>query len=149
MKSTVETLTGAIVITIAITFLLFAYRSSGGNLTLKTYQLMAKFDSIDGINNGSEIKLGGVKIGHVKASNLDKKSYAVQLELAIDEEIKLPSDSSIQVVSEGLLGGKYLAVTPGAEDKMLEAGNEIHYTYSSVNIETLIGKMIFSNSDKK
>jgi phospholipid/cholesterol/gamma-HCH transport system substrate-binding protein len=116
------------------------------------YRLIAKFDNVDGIGNGSDVKISGVKIGSVVEQFLDPKDFRATLVLSIKEDVQLPSDSSAKIASEGLLGSKYLAITPGGDEEMLENGNEIQFTQSSVNLEDLLGKFIFSsekNSDKK
>jgi phospholipid/cholesterol/gamma-HCH transport system substrate-binding protein len=142
----IETLMGALVILLAFGFVIFAYNSAGSNVsTKKSYSLIAKFEQADGISTGVDVKIGGIKIGAVTGQYLDPETYLATLTMAIDDKIKLPIDSSAQIVSEGLLGGKYIAIIPGAEDEMFKSKGEIKYTQSSVNLETLIGKFIFNS----
>lgn len=148
-RNVIETLVGALVLLVAGGFALFAYQNAGISRANDSYPLIAKFERADGIKPGSDVRIGGVKVGVVTAATLDSKSYLAQIELSLDTNIKLPTDSSAQIVSDGLLGGKYIALIPGADDAMLAAGGEITFTQSSVNLETLIGKMIFSDGDKK
>jgi phospholipid/cholesterol/gamma-HCH transport system substrate-binding protein len=148
MKNFIETITGAIVLIIAFGFVYFAYKGANVTPHRNGYSLMAKFDKADGINIGSEVRISGIKIGNVLSEKLDAKSFLAVVEFSLDKSIELPADSSAQIVSDGLLGGKYLSITPGADDATLKDGDEIHYTQSSVNIETLIGKMIFNSSSK-
>ncbi len=110
---------------------------------------MAKFDNISGIEAGSDIKISGVKIGTVEDEFLDKKTYRAALKLLINESIKLPTDSSAKISSEGLLGSKFLSIEPGADDEILTDGGEIQFTQSSVNFEELLGKFIFSSESNK
>ena len=139
---------GTIVIIVAITFLTLSFKSTKIS-TKDGYQINAKFDNADGINIGSDIKISGVKIGTIAEQSLDKESFQAQLKLNIYNHIKIPSDSSAKIVSEGLLGSKYIAITPGGNDDFLENGQEINFTQSSINFEELLGKFIFSNKDNK
>ncbi len=146
-RNVVETLVGALVLLIAGGFAFFAYNNAGIAHSGDSYTVIAKFERADGVKSGSDVRVGGVKVGVVNNTTLDTKTYQAHIEMAIDNNVKLPSDSSAQIVSDGLLGGKYIAIVPGAEEDMLKAGGEIIYTQSSVNLETLIGKMIFGGDE--
>ncbi len=148
----IETVMGAVVIAIAVFFLGFAYMSA--DLTPTTgYPLLARFERIDGLHVGSDVRLGGIKVGIITNQRIDPKTYLAVITLELDPSIKLPQDTSAEVASEGLLGGKYIALIPGGADEILQPGGEILYTQSSVSLESLIGKMIYSekkpNDDKK
>ena len=143
-----EIIIGTFVLFCAIFFLVTSFKSSAISTT-DGYLLIAKFDNSDGISNGSDIKISGVKIGTVEKQTLDVEEFRAILTLKIDNNIKLPIDTSIKVASEGLLGSKYLSITPGADDENLQTGEEISFTQSSVNLEDLLGKFIFSSNDKK
>lgn len=138
----IETVMGAVVITIAGFFLGFAYVSA--DLTPTTgYPLLAKFERIDGLHVGSDVRLGGVKIGVVTNQHIDPKTYLAVVTLELDPKFSLPQDTSAEIASEGLLGGKYVALVPGGSDETIRPGGEIIYTQSSVSLESLIGKMIY------
>lgn len=143
-----EIIVGTFVLICAIFFFFTSFKSakvsSGGG-----YYLLAKFDNIDGISPGSDIKISGVKVGEVIDQFLDQKDFRATLRLNINENVKLPSDSSAKIASEGLLGSKYLAISPGGDDEILKEGEEISFTQSSVNLEDLLGKFIFKEDDKK
>jgi phospholipid/cholesterol/gamma-HCH transport system substrate-binding protein len=142
-KNLFETLMGALVLAVAIGFMSFAYQSS--NLkTVEGYPLKAKFDTVAGIGLGSDIRIGGIKVGVVSDMILDQKSYKAVITFQIKNGTKIPADSSAAVVSDGLLGSKYVKIEPGADDKMLAANESITFTQSAVNLEELIGKMVFS-----
>lgn len=143
-----EIIVGTFVLFCAIFFFVTSFKSAkvGSN---SGYNLIAKFDSVDGISGGSDVKIAGVKIGTVIDQYLDKQDFRATLLMTINNDVKLPSDSSVKIASEGLLGSKYLAVTPGGDEENLTAGDEIEYTQSSVNLEDLLGKFIFGSSDKK
>lgn len=147
-RNLVETLMGAVVLGVAIVFLVFAY-SRGGLATVDGYALIGKFDRIDGLTEGSDVRMSGIKIGTVTKQTLDPKTYLAVLTLNVRPEVKLPSDSSARIASDGLLGEKYLSITPGGEDVMLPAGGEIQHTQGSVDIVSLVGRMLFSQTGKK
>ena len=142
-RNLLETLLGALVLIVAIGFLLFAYNTSqvkedGG------YELIARFDKVDGLERGSDVRISGIKVGTVLDQTLDPETYRAEVRFSLREDIQLPADTSAAVVSNGLLGGKYLALIPGGDIEMLEPGGEVTLTQSAVNLEDLIGHMIFN-----
>jgi phospholipid/cholesterol/gamma-HCH transport system substrate-binding protein len=145
-----EIVVGTFVLGCAIYFFFFSFNKSGIS-TSQTYQISAKFNNIDGVGSGSDVKISGVKIGTVVSEEIDPITYQAILRLDINNNIKLPTDSSIKILSSGLLGGKYLAIEIGGEDSMLDNGDKIQFTQSGVNFEELLGKFIFGSSkqDKK
>jgi phospholipid/cholesterol/gamma-HCH transport system substrate-binding protein len=143
-----EIIVGTFVLFCTIYFFAFSYKKIN-NTASDTYQIVANFDSVDGVDSGTNVKISDVKIGSVNSQALDKETYRAKLMINIDSNIKLPKDSSVKIVSSGLLGGKYLSVDPGAEDDMLQNGDELKYTQSAVNFEELLGKFIFGNKDNK
>ena len=145
-KNLVETLMGAVVLVVAGMFLVFAY-STADIRPVRGYTLTAKFQSIDGVRLGTDVKLAGIKVGSVVAQALDPQTYEAVLTLSIEAHVKLPRDTSAQITSEGLLGGTYIALSPGAEDRMLAAGGEIRHTQSPVNLVQLLGRFIFNSAE--
>lgn len=139
-----ETIVGAIVLIVAIYFFSSAYQKSGVNVGETYYPVKATFNDVTGIGIGSDVRIGGVKIGAVEALSLDKQTYQAVLTMSIEEDIKLPQDSSAAIIGESLLGGKFVSLSPGGSDTMLKAGGMIEYTQSSVSLEQLLGKFIFS-----
>lgn len=142
-RNLLETLLGAVVLIVAVGFLAFAYNTSqvqqnGG------YELIARFDKVDGLERGSDVRISGIKVGTVLDQTLDPETYRAEVRFSLREDIQLPADTSAAVVSNGLLGGKYLALVPGGDIEMLEPGGEVTLTQSAVNLEDLIGHMIFS-----
>ena len=147
-KNTFEFLVGASVLVIATFFFVFAYKNSGAEAISQT-QYKAAFDRIDGLVEGSDVRMSGVKVGRIVTMSIDPKTYMAHVTFSVNEDLKLPKDSSAEVVSDGLLGGKYLAIVPGGDEVFLESGGEIFHTQSSVNLEAMIGQLIFSNNADK
>ena len=147
-RNVLETLLGAVVLIVAVGFLVFAYNTSqvqqdGG------YELIARFDKVDGLERGSDVRISGIKVGTVLDQTLDPETYRAEVRFSLREDIQLPADTSAAVVSNGLLGGKYLALVPGGDIEMLEPGGEVTLTQSAVNLEDLIGHMIFSQGGEE
>lgn len=140
----VETLIGAVVLAVATVFLVFAYSTAGVRSTVTGYEVMARFDRIDGLATGSDVRLSGIKIGSVTGQSLDTRTYQAVVRLNIDSAVKLPDDSSAKVATEGLLGGSYLSIEPGGSDAMLKSGGEIKFTQGAISLVDLIGQAIFS-----
>ena len=141
-----DTLLGAIVVVVAAAFLTFAFTQSDVG-AVKGYELVVKFERADGVSVGSDVRVGGIKVGTVTKETLDPATYLAILHLSIDSAVKIPSDSLSKIASESLLGGKYLAIVPGADDKMLKPGEEIRYTQSYVSLEDLLGKFALGGVD--
>lgn len=148
-NTVIETFVGALVLIVAAFFLHFAYKTTDINIDNDTYTLIAKFEKADGITLGGDVKIGGVKIGKVKDISLDTKSFRATIKLAIKEEIKLPLDTSAEIISSGLVGDKYISLSPGSEEEYFENDGEIQFTQSSISIEALVGKFIFDSNKKK
>jgi phospholipid/cholesterol/gamma-HCH transport system substrate-binding protein len=142
-RNILETLLGAVVLIVAVGFLAFAYSSSQIQEN-NGYELIARFDKVDGLEPGSDVRISGIKVGSVLDQTLDAETYRAEVRFSLREDVRLPADTSAAVVSNGLLGGKYLALVPGGDIEMLEAGDEVTLTQSAVNLEDLIGHMIFS-----
>lgn len=139
----VETVLGGVVLVVAVGFFGWAYgRSNVGDPG--GYTLTASFDRADGLSNGADVRVSGIKVGSVLATSLDPQTYRAKVQFSVMSAVELPSDSSAAIVSSGLLGGKYLSLAPGADDVMLEPGGNITLTQSSVNLEDLIGRYIFN-----
>ncbi|HTJ90650.1 MAG TPA: outer membrane lipid asymmetry maintenance protein MlaD [Acidocella sp.] len=138
-----ETLTGFAVIIVAAVFLGYALTRTGA-VTTGGYMLRAQFSGIGGLTVGADVKIGGVVVGHVADEHLDPTTYAAIVQLAMNDNIKVPVDSSAAITSQGLLGGDYVAISPGGSNTMMTPGQSFAVTQSAINIEDLLGKFIFS-----
>lgn len=149
-KNVLETLMGAIVLIVAGTFMAIAYQGSQMRVN-GGYNVSAHFSNASGIALGSDIRIGGIKVGVVSDLSLDPSSYDAVITMQIYHDTHVPADSSASIVSSGLLGDKYIQITPGGDDKMLSEGGKIEFTQSAINLEEMIGKFMFSGGgvDKK
>ena len=139
----IETVMGAVVLVVAALFLFFAYSTSQLR-SVKGYELSANFEHIDGIRDGSDVRVSGIKVGSVVSMTLDPKTFLATVKMSVEPDIKLPDDTVAEIVSSSLLGDKYMSLVPGGSDKDIPAGGQIKYTQSSVSLEHLIGQMMFS-----
>lgn len=144
----IEILTGIIVIIVATIFLVFAYNKSKGNRAGDGYNLQVYFQNIEGIEEGADVKLSGIKIGYVKAITLDITSFDAVVTLKIANNIPIPKDSRAIVTTSGLIGSKYININPGASDINLSNNDRIKLTQSSLNFEDLIAKLMYSITSK-
>ncbi len=145
-RNLAETLTGAVVLAVAAGFLFYAVANSGIT-PVSGYELHARFDHIDGLSVGSDVRLAGVKVGSVVAAAVNPNTYLADVSFTVENALKLPTDSSAEITSDGLLGGKYLSLVPGGSDKTIPPGGRVTITQSSISIESLLGKFIFSASN--
>lgn len=140
-----ETIMGAIVLIVASVFFFYAYQSNsmpqGEGLILT-----AKFSRIDGLNVGGDVKMSGVKIGHIQSIDIDPQSYRAVVHFSIRNGISIPDDSSAEVMSESLMGGRYLAIVPGGSESPLKKGELITDTRSPLSLETLVAKYLTGGS---
>ena len=147
-QNVIETIIGTLVIVVAATFFYSAYKTTEVSKFNDGYNLTAKFDRADGLNLGSDVKIGGIKIGKVISQDIDNKSFQAIITFNIQNDINLPSDTSAAIVSSGLLGEKYVNLTPGSDDSFLKNNSTIEYTQSSINFEDLLGKFIFNSAQQ-
>jgi phospholipid/cholesterol/gamma-HCH transport system substrate-binding protein len=142
-RNMIETVLGAVVLVVAALFLFFAYTTSQVR-SVAGYQVTAQFDRIDGIRDGSDVRIAGVKVGSVVGEMLDPKTFLATVRMTVAPLYKLPDDTIAEIVSSSLLGDKYMSLVPGGSDKIIPPGGRIKYTQAPVSLENLIGQMIYS-----
>lgn len=137
-----EAAIGALVLAVAGWFLLFAYERTQGGVASGGYEVVARFPNASGVGIGTDVRISGLKVGTVTAQSLDPNTYEALLTMALDPKVKLPADSSAAITSEGILGGNYVSLRPGAEADMLRPGDEIIDTSGAVDLLGLIGSVV-------
>ena len=126
-KKPVETIMGIVVIFVAAFFLYFAYQVSDLQV-VKGYDINARFLKVGGLNVGSDVRINGIKVGTVIAQNLDPEDYVADVKLSISSNIQLPKDSVVSVVSDGLVGNKFIKIEPGKSKEFLHYGDTVANT---------------------
>ena len=142
-RNTIETVLGGVVLVVAGFFLVFAYTSADLR-RVEGYEISANVSSVGGLQEGSDVRISGVKVGTVTGQTLDPKSYLAVVHMTIDPSIKLPKDTVALIASESLLGGKFMSLEPGGDPDMIAPGGRIEFTQSTPGLEQLLGQVIFS-----
>lgn len=148
-RNFVETLLGAVVLVIAVFFLIYSARIGDVGKGSDGYLVYAEFTDIGGLSVGDDVKISGVKVGTISKLKLESDTYLARVEMMIDPYVALPDDTASLVSSEGLLGGTFLALEPGGSEEMLEDGGRIAYNQDAQNLEKLLGQFIFSLNDSQ
>lgn len=144
-RQTLHTLIGALVVAVGALFLVISYRGGQpGEMNEDGYRLTASFRAIDGIQAGSDVLLAGVPVGEVEKQYLDFETNNAIVVMRIREDVEIPTDSSIKILSEGIAGAKYLKITPGGDFEMLAPGEGFDFTQSAIRFEELLQKVILS-----
>ena len=112
-----------------------------------TYRVTAKFDNIGGLKPKAAVKSAGVVVGRVDSITFDDKSFQALVTFAIEDRFKFPKDSSVKILTSGLLGEQYIGIEAGADEKNLVAGDAITSTQSAVVLENLISQFLFSKAE--
>lgn len=129
--------------------ILFLALQSANLLSLNfqsTYQVTAKFDNIGGLKPKAAVKSSGVVVGRVSAITFDDKTFQARVVLDMENRYAFPKDSSLKILTSGLLGEQYIGVEAGAEEKRLAAGDAISTTQSAVVLENLISQFLYSKA---
>ena len=111
-----------------------------------TYAVTARFDNIGGLKVRAPVKSAGVVVGRVASIGFDTSTYQASVQLDIDKRFTFPKDSSAKILTSGLLGEQYIGLEPGAEEKLLAAGDKIGATQSAVVLENLIGQFLYNRA---
>jgi len=119
-----------------------------GIIPSESYILEARFVSSSGLTEGAFVEVGGVRVGTVQNIRVDYENYESVVALALDPNIKLQDDAIASIRTSGIIGDKFVKITPGGSEIILEPGDEILETESSINLEELISKYIFESGDK-
>lgn len=141
-----ETLIGAAVLAVAGGFIVYAAQSVDlGGVGAGYYEVKAGFRKASGVTTGADVRVAGVKVGAVSGLELDQKTYRAIASLSIRDGVRIPEDSVAMITSDGILGGAYVAIDPGASDFFVENGAEIEHTQGSVDLIELLSKAVAGN----
>jgi phospholipid/cholesterol/gamma-HCH transport system substrate-binding protein len=146
-RGALEVVVGAVVC--AVIALLVAGGMAGGLAAASGgYTLTAKFDQADGLAVGNPVLLAGVEVGKVSAMRLDPKTLKPIVAFRFKEGIRIPRDSAAMILSDGVLGGKFIKIEPGVEDEYLKPGDRFEFVQDSVIVEELLEKIV-NAADKR
>lgn len=110
------------------------------------YRVVAKFDNVGGLKPRAAVKSAGVVVGRVESIALDDKQFQARVTLTLESRYAFPKDSSLKILTSGLLGEQYVGIEPGADSANLSGGDTISATQSAVVLENLIGQFLYSKA---
>ncbi|WP_045390948.1 outer membrane lipid asymmetry maintenance protein MlaD [Falsirhodobacter sp. alg1] len=137
-QNTTEVVVGGAVLAAAAAFLIYAGQVAGFGGTGDSYTLQGSFRTADGVGVGTDVRLAGVKIGTVTALSLNPTTFFADATISVPNNIQVPTDSSLLISSEGLLGGNFVEIQPGGAIDNLQPGEEIEDTQGSVSLISLL-----------
>ena len=143
----VETLMGGIVLITAICFLILGMKTVNDNQK-EGYQISLIFGSSAGLKNGDHVKISGINVGKILKLELNMENYNAKVIVNLNDNIKVPDDSSARITSSSLLGGNFIDIIPGSAETYLKFDDIIYDTKDSVSFTDLLGKAVFSNNKK-
>lgn len=141
-RNAVETVLGAVVLAVAGIFAFFAY-SAAEVKAVAGYTVNAAFYKIGGLAKGADVRINGIKVGTVLEHRLDPKTYDARVAMSITPEVKLPTDTVASIASEGILGGKYVRLEPGAASTYIADGGKLTKVKDFRSLEDQVGEIIF------
>ena len=147
----VETAVGLFLLLSLAALLALAFASTNGRIGFggDSYELIARFSNVAELRPRAPVKIGGVTIGSIDSVELDLQTFEARAVLRIDSRFnELPADTSAAIYTSGLLGERYIGLTPGGDVEVLQPGDEIFLTQSAVVLEQLIGKYLFGAADE-
>jgi len=147
-RSTTDVWVGFLVL-LGAAALLFLALQSANLLSLswqKTYTVNALFDNIGGLTKQAPVKSAGVVVGRVQDIRFDDKSFQAKVVLALDVQYQFPKDSSLKILTSGLLGEQYIGIEAGADMANLKDGDRLQSTQSAVVLENLISRFLYDKA---
>ena len=145
--SLIEILMGAVVLITAMFFLILGMQSIDNNKK-DGYNISLIFGSSSGLKNGDDVKISGINVGKITKLDLDLADYNAKIYIKLNNEIKIPDDSQARIASSSLLGGNFLDIIPGSSETFLRPDDTIYDTTDAVSFTDLLGKVVFSSSNK-
>ncbi|MEI8293143.1 MAG: outer membrane lipid asymmetry maintenance protein MlaD [bacterium] len=121
---------------------------TGSMVNGDTYLIESRFTNAGGLHPGNSVMLAGVTVGRVDAVRVEPADFTAIVTLRVLSGLRLPTDSMASIKTTGLIGDKYVALSPGAEENCMKPGERITLTESAVDLESLIGKMAFGSVEK-
>jgi phospholipid/cholesterol/gamma-HCH transport system substrate-binding protein len=147
-RKTIDVWVGLFVL-LGLAALLFLALKAGNMSTLslsKTYAVVGKFDNIGGLKPQAPVKSAGVVVGRVGDISFDNKTFQAMVTLDMDASHQFPKDSSLKILTAGLLGEQYIGIVPGGDTVNLKSGDRINSTQSAAVLEDLINQFIYSKA---
>jgi phospholipid/cholesterol/gamma-HCH transport system substrate-binding protein len=130
----------------ALFFLALRAANLGSFVVSDGYELRANFDNIGGLKERAPVRSAGVVVGRVDSIDFDTKLFQADVRLSMDSRYRFPRDSSVKILTAGLLGEQYIGIEAGADEKLLGAGDKVSLTQSAVVLENLISQFLYGRA---
>jgi phospholipid/cholesterol/gamma-HCH transport system substrate-binding protein len=130
----------------ALFFLALRAANLGSFVVSDSYELRANFDNIGGLKERAPVRSAGVVVGRVASINFDTRTFLADVRLSMDSRYRFPKDSSLKILTAGLLGEQYIGIEAGADEKMLAEGDKVSLTQSAVVLENLISQFLYGRA---
>jgi phospholipid/cholesterol/gamma-HCH transport system substrate-binding protein len=143
-----EIIAGIILSILLMSLLTFVHSRSVVQDTREKFVLYAYFSKADGLMNGADVRLAGLKVGTVTHQSLNGR-YAVRVRMSFDRPVELSADSSVAIETDGLLGSKHIEIVTGGDEEMLVSGDDISYTQDALILSELMDKVMVYMREKK
>ncbi|MGX5662744.1 MULTISPECIES: outer membrane lipid asymmetry maintenance protein MlaD [Diaphorobacter] len=119
------------------------------NLNFRSgYTVTARFDNIGGLKPKAAVRSAGVVVGRVQSIGFDDTTYQARVTLELEKRYVFPKDSSLKILTSGLLGDQYIGIEPGADENNLAEGDMVTATQSAVVLENLIGQFLYGKAEE-
>ncbi len=142
-KTVIESVMGLLVLVGGLMVLTIAYRTADLGPTEAGYPLKALFFKVGGLQEGNEVRIGGVEVGTVTKVWLDQETYDAVVEMSVSSKIKLPVDTVPAIAAEGIFGGTFILLEPGESKEVMKPGDTFAMVRDASSLEDLIGEAIF------
>jgi phospholipid/cholesterol/gamma-HCH transport system substrate-binding protein len=147
-QRTIDIFVGLFVVLGLVSFLFLALKAANLNSLTRDagYMVSARFDNIGGLKPRAPVKSAGVVVGRVDSIEFDTKTYQATVVLQLENKYQFPKDSSVKILTAGLLGEQYIGIEPGGDSVMLNQGAVITMTQSAVVLENLISQFLYNKA---
>lgn len=149
-RSKIDVWVGLFVLLGAVAILFLALQSAN-LLSLsfeQTYRVTARFDNAGGLKPKAAVRSAGVVVGRIESITFDDKTFQANVQLDLETRYAFPKDSSMKILTSGLLGEQYVGIEPGGDEKNLANGDVVTQTQSAVVLENLIGQFLFNKASE-
>lgn len=147
-RNLIESVLGFLVVVLTIGLLWTFFKSNNQKSGAEYVKVTAYFQTVAGVTKGTDVKLGGVKVGKVMSIYLSEDTLNPVLEIGLDKDYNIPSDSSFAVKSEGIMGGKFVSVEIGTSDQKISEGQIFYNNQSSLDLESIVSQIVFGGEKK-
>ncbi len=141
-RETVHILVGAAVFLVAPLLLVIFFSGDARTGSAQGYELTARYNRVDGVTIGTDVLLAGAPVGKVTGQEFDAETLQAVLTMTLRDDIRVPTDTAALIVSDGLLGGKFINLDPGGAEEMLEPGDSFNYVQDAIIVEALLEKVV-------